>query len=279
MYHRYVDDILIVYNNTSSNIDDLLTKFNSLHPDIQFKLESETESRLNFLDLTIHRMQDKLQYDIYRKPTATDIMIHSQSCHPREHKWSGISYLVNRLNTYPLTTKKVEKNIIEHMLMANGFNPNILDNLYNQKRMKTEKEITQEPKKKWITFTYMGRETRYITKLFKKYNLNIAWRTNNTLEQHLTNSKHRKDIYHRCGVYKMKCMECGGAYIGLTGRNFRVRYKEHIRGIRNNKTNTGYANHILNAGHTYGPIEDTLQVLGIQNKGPYLNTLEIFHIY
>jgi hypothetical protein len=109
MYHRYVDDILIVYNNASSNIDDLLTKFNSLHPDIQFKLERETENRLNFLDLIIHRMQDKLQYDIYRKPTATDIMIHSESCHPREHKWSGISHLVNHLNTYPLTNINGEK--------------------------------------------------------------------------------------------------------------------------------------------------------------------------
>jgi hypothetical protein len=99
--------------------------------------------------------------------------------------------------------------------------------------------------------------------------------------QHLTNSKHKKDIYDRCGVYKMKCIDCGGAYIGQTGRNFRVRYKEHtsIRDIRYNKTNTGYANHILNAGHIYGPLEDTLQVLGIQNKGPHLNSLERFHIY
>jgi hypothetical protein len=71
-----------------------------------------------------------------------------------------------------------------------------------------------------------------------------------TLEQHLTNPKHKKDIYDRCGVYKMKCIDCGGAYISQTGRNLRVRYKEHIRDIRNNKTNTGYANHILNAGHT-----------------------------
>jgi hypothetical protein len=34
VYHRYVDDIFIVYNNASINIDDLLTKFNSQHPDI-----------------------------------------------------------------------------------------------------------------------------------------------------------------------------------------------------------------------------------------------------
>jgi hypothetical protein len=115
--------------------------------------------------------------------------------------------------------------------------------------------------------------------LFNKYNLNVAWRTNNSLEQHLSITKHTGDIYDRCGVYKIKCLECGGAYIGQTGRKFRSRYKEHIRDIRSNKENTGYSHHILNTGHTYGTLEDTLQVVKIQNKGPHLNILERFHIY
>jgi hypothetical protein len=80
-------------------------------------------------------------------------------------------------------------------------------------------------------------------------------------------------------VYKIKCTDCGGAYIGQTGRKFRVRFKEHIRDIRSNKGNTGYASHILNTGHTCGTLEDTLQVVSIHNKGPHLNTLERFHIY
>jgi hypothetical protein len=48
----------------------------------------------------------------------------------------------------------------------------------------------QVSEKKWVTFTYMGKETRYITKLFKKFNLNIVWRAVNTLEQPLTKTKH-----------------------------------------------------------------------------------------
>jgi hypothetical protein len=35
----------------------------------------------------------------------------------------------------------------------------------------------------------------------------------------------------------------------------------------------------LNTGHTYGTLEDTMQVVNIQNKGPHLNALERFHIY
>jgi hypothetical protein len=76
-YHTYVDDILIVYNNDNTNIEQILSKFNDLHPNIHFTIEMEAENRFNFLDIAIHRMQRKLQFSIYRKPTATDIMIHS----------------------------------------------------------------------------------------------------------------------------------------------------------------------------------------------------------
>jgi hypothetical protein len=50
----------------------------------------------------------------------------------------------------------------------------------------------------------------------------------------------------------MKCMDC--PYVGQTGRTFNTRYIEHIHDIRSNNSNTGYANHILNTGHTYGTI-------------------------
>jgi hypothetical protein len=117
-YHRYVDDILIVYNSDNINIEHLLSKFNGLHPDMQFTIEMETEIRLNFLDIAVHRMQRKLQFGFYRKPTATDIMIHSQSCHPREHKWSGIAYLINRLRMYPIENELEENNIIEREISS-----------------------------------------------------------------------------------------------------------------------------------------------------------------
>jgi hypothetical protein len=41
-----------------------------------------------------------------------------------------------------------------------------------------------------------------------------------------------------------------------------------MREIRNNKENTGYSHHILNTCQTYGTMEDTLQIVKIQNKGP-----------
>jgi hypothetical protein len=40
-YHRYVDYILIIYNNDNTNIEHLLSKFNGLHTDMQFTIETE----------------------------------------------------------------------------------------------------------------------------------------------------------------------------------------------------------------------------------------------
>jgi hypothetical protein len=68
-------------------------------------------------------------------------------------------------------------------------------------------------------------------------------------------------------------------YIGQTGRTFSIRYKEHIHDIRSNNSNSGYLNHILNTGHAYGTVTDTMDIITTGRKSKHLNTLERYHIY
>jgi hypothetical protein len=77
----------------------------------------------------------------------------------------------------------------------------------------------------------------------------------------------------------MKCMGCPLKYIGQMGRTFKTRYKEHIQAIRNNNGNSGYSKHMLNTGHTYRSVIDTMKVLKMQRKEMHLNTLERYYIY
>jgi hypothetical protein len=77
----------------------------------------------------------------------------------------------------------------------------------------------------------------------------------------------------------MKCLDCPLKYVGQTGRTLNTRYKEHIHDIRSNNSNTGYSNHILNTGHTYGTITDTMGIITTGKKGRYFNTLEKYYIY
>jgi hypothetical protein len=67
-------------------------------------------------------------------------------------------------------------------------------------------------------------------------------------------------------------------YIRQTGRSFNARYEEHICDIRHNSSNSGYSNHILNTGHSYGSIRNTMKIIKAERKGKHLNTLEGYHI-
>jgi hypothetical protein len=46
-YFRYVDDILIIHDSNHSDIQDILTDFKSLHPNLQFTAETEKDNTMN----------------------------------------------------------------------------------------------------------------------------------------------------------------------------------------------------------------------------------------
>jgi general stress protein 26 len=110
-------------------------------------------------------------------------MMHNDSCHPQEHKYLGIKYLIDRMNTYPIfkENKSREAQYINIILKNNNYQ------LYTHKHNNKNKENTTNTaqKTKWATFTYTGKETRTITRLFKDTNICIAYTTNNTLKKHL----------------------------------------------------------------------------------------------
>ena len=122
-YSRYFDDILLIYDSSHTNIQSILNDFNSLHPNLTFTEESETDNKLNFLDLSIHKTPPGIKISIFRKPTFTDTLIPYTSNHPPQHKYSAIRFLYNRLNSYHLNADEYlqEQNIIHNILWNNSF--------------------------------------------------------------------------------------------------------------------------------------------------------------
>jgi hypothetical protein len=181
-YYRYADDVLIVYNDEHTNIQDTLQDFSntSIHPNIQ--------------------------------------------------------------DTYPISIehKQEEPKIINTIMHNNGYT---IRTLTRKKRKQINKTPIQT--RKLAVFTYAGRETRTITKLFRNTNIHIAYKTRNTVQKHLQMKNVNPDKYSQSGVYEIKCNSCSLKYIRQTGRNFRTRFKEHIHAIRTNKTTSKYAQHIL----------------------------------
>jgi regulator of PEP synthase PpsR (kinase-PPPase family) len=178
-------------------------------------MEHETDNRINFLDLTIKKDNGHLSFEIYRKPTCTDIIIPRDSCHPTEQKLSAIRYLHNRNNTYTTDqdSKQKEHAIINQILHNNRYDQ-IQTTKYTGKKPPTNTQDTKQ--KKWAKFTFIGKETRYITKLFKKHDINIAFMTKNNIK-HLLQQKNQRDPYKGNGVYQLICSTCNKRYVGQTG--------------------------------------------------------------
>jgi hypothetical protein len=214
-YFRYVDDILIAYDSNKTNISEVLNSFNvATHP-LNFTIEKEQNIQLNFLDITIKKENNLIKSDIYRKPTGTDILIPLEACHPK-HISSAIWYLQDRNKTCLTDAhSKRQEQYIHHILLSNHYDPNILRKL-------KDRQHDTEPnshKKKWAKCTYVGKETRYITKLFKISDVRIAFTTKHNL-RHLLQNNHNntaRNLYNKSGVYKLMCTECEKRYIGQTG--------------------------------------------------------------
>jgi hypothetical protein len=117
-----VDDILLIYDANHTNIQNILDDFNAIHPRMKFTVETETNNRKNYLDVTIHRTPDNWKISIYRKPTFTDNIIPYTSNHPAQHEYAAVRFLYNRLNSYGLHDNeyKTEENIIHNILYNNS---------------------------------------------------------------------------------------------------------------------------------------------------------------
>jgi len=117
-YFRYVDDVLLIYDDLQTDIHTIISDFNSFHPNLQFTKEKEQDNKLNYLDITIHKTPISVNTGVFRKLTFTDTIIPYTSNHPPQHKYAAIKFLYNWLKSYQFqdTEYKGEENIIQSIL-------------------------------------------------------------------------------------------------------------------------------------------------------------------
>jgi hypothetical protein len=126
-------------------------------PNMNFTLEEETNNSISFLGITIAKKQDNLSFTVYRKPTTTNTVIPCDSCHPAQHKLAAFRFLTNRRDTYSLddTNKQIENKIINQILRNDQY-----DFPPTQKPTKPINPLENPALgKKWVCFTYFGKET------------------------------------------------------------------------------------------------------------------------
>jgi len=62
-YYRYVDDIIL--RAPSNSLDLVLQIFNSQHSRLQFTMETESDKKISFLDVTFINDGDRLTFDLF----------------------------------------------------------------------------------------------------------------------------------------------------------------------------------------------------------------------
>jgi hypothetical protein len=109
IYKRYVDGILIMYDQRKVGEHIILHKINGVDKILQFKMSDESDNTINYLDLLIYRNSRNVNIGIYRKLTETGAVIHLASNYPLEQKLSAFYYYINRLITLPITEQSKQK--------------------------------------------------------------------------------------------------------------------------------------------------------------------------
>ena len=208
---------------------------------------------LAFLDIMTYENEDKsIGHYIYRKPTHTNKYLNYNSYHPQCHKLGVIDTLFNR--AFQICDKKhleQEINYIIQILKDNEYPlPMIL------KRMKIVKNKNLHPLQprpkdpdKRIILPWCGDVTNKLARFIRrKSDFEIGYTPGHKISTLVCNAKEKPPAIE-CGIYKFICQNCPDSYVGETGRNFIVRFNEHIKDVLKKNIISPVALHMMENSH------------------------------
>ena len=94
-YRRYVDDTLAIMPGLDV-AESFLDTLNGLHPSIHFTMELSNNDSIPFIGMLITKNGNKLETQVYRKPTDTGLLLHFQSHTDLSYKKCLIKTMAHR---------------------------------------------------------------------------------------------------------------------------------------------------------------------------------------
>ena len=242
-WFRYVDDILAVWPD-DLNFDEFFRKVNKLSPSIEFTTEWEVEGKIPFLDTQINRSPAGFNFSIYRKPTHSNQYIHWFSWHPDHVKRSSLFSLF--LRAYRVCDHphlQPELDFIRKAFENSGFPRNVIESVHTGVKQKffNPRPPTSDgsPRKPVISLPFNRFSKEYVSPIFRNNGFQVVNKAGNTIKSQLVCNRppRNDDPSSAVGVYRIPCKNCEKSYYGQTGREFKVRLKEHKDGFRTGKLN------------------------------------------
>ena len=249
-WYRYVDDVLACIK--IEEVENILSCVNSINNHIQFTAEKEENNSISFLDLKIMKKPNgSLNFGIYRKPTHTDKYLNFDSYNPIQHKNSVIRTLIHRAeHLCDEENKEQEKNHVVDVLQNNGsiekIAKKVRDNIHGNA------VVPPQLSSNFASVPYVAGTSERLSRIFRKYDINIAHQPSRKLKNELCHLKDRRPVAEKAGVvYKLACGDCNACYVGETGRQVEDRMVEHRRDINNRKITSKVFEHVNNTGHNF----------------------------
>ena len=223
-WSRYVDDICIIWAGSQIQLHEFVDYINNLHPRIKFTLEMEKNNQLNYLDLTLTRLDRNISISVFHKPTSKNIIIPYTSKHHLGHKLAAFYAFFNRLHNLPLNQTAFEKERIHIFDLGYeyGYPNDIIDEVYRKVKIRkltatayNQQSLRTENNKKYVSVSFMDNPglLHKIKNTYRKHKMELTYKNYN-MANYLTNTHIDKlDILQQSGVYQLKCKNCEAIYI------------------------------------------------------------------
>ena len=251
---RYVDDTFAIWRHGQDRLNEFTDHINNISPTIKFTSEIEKNNQLAFLDVNVSKCGSGLKTSVYRKKTHTGKYLNFNSNHCSSVK-EGVAYsLFDRAKNVceEKTALNQEIKVITNDLKNNGYPQKTINKCKRDRKScenRSEVNIPEKPSA-YISVPYVPNLSEKIRRIARKYNIKTAFKTQNTLRQHLSKTKPRNgEQESKNCIYSIPC-ECKRQYIGETKRPLKIRLNEHKTNINKGDTvNSKLAKHAWEKEH------------------------------
>ena len=236
IWFRYLDDIYFLWDHGKERLEEFFRILNADHPCVGLKKETSLKS-VDFLDVTVYKgdrvaTEGKLETKLYRKPTDTMELLHTESYHPA-HTFKGI------VKSQIIRFKRICSNEGDFQDACNQLFKALVPRGYTTHELRqikkdTLKEIEEKaPKaKKGLDkqfLEYLGKPTSEfkVSKCGSRCETCLVMETGSSFTSTNTGEEYPIHFNMNCKtreiIYLITCKKCKIQYVGQTGLSLRER--------------------------------------------------------
>ncbi|KAG0418165.1 hypothetical protein HPB47_005082, partial [Ixodes persulcatus] len=232
-------------------VNELLSRTTVALP-LSATVERETDGVLPFLDVSVKRASDALNFAVYRKPTHTGRYLDFESYHPTSHKASVVSALFRRALSVCSTEEALREEVkkVKADLVNNGYPKRFINDIYKRPRRPPGTPASRPSNR--ICLPYVKNVSETVGRVLRKHGIAVSHKPVSTIRRRLPLPKDRPGRERAQGlVYRVPCADCPVAYVGET-KNFPDRIRRHKYDVKKKDTEAStLAEHEQKTGHSF----------------------------